>query len=88
MSRKDEIKRKLDEGYTAVLVFEDHQYYLGISYSQFVRYVNKFIRGKRTVSKAKKITGEKETHGAAETKPREGAINFWKPWDIHSEDFF
>ena len=46
LARKEEIKTKIDAGYTMITVYEEHQNQLGISYGQFVNYVNKFIKNK------------------------------------------
>lgn len=46
LARKEEIKTKIEAGYTMVAVYEEHQKQLGISYGQFVNYINKFIRRK------------------------------------------
>lgn len=46
LARKEGIKTKIEAGYTMIAVYEEHQKELGISYGQFVNYVNKFIRNK------------------------------------------
>ena len=47
LARKDEIKARIEAGYTMVAVYEEHQKELGISYGQFVNYVNKYIKDKQ-----------------------------------------
>lgn len=39
-------KEKIAAGHTMISVYEDNQQKLGVSYQQFVSYVNKFIRKK------------------------------------------
>ena len=47
LARKDEIRAKIEAGHTMISVYEEYQKkQLGISYGQFVNYVNKFIRNK------------------------------------------
>lgn len=49
LARVDAIRKAISEGYTLTVVYNDHQKHLGISYSQFARYVSKFIsQDKRT----------------------------------------
>lgn len=56
LARKDRIKKMVDEGYPWTVIYEEYKKELNISYGQFTRYVNKYIRSK--------------PHGAEE-KPRE-----------------
>jgi hypothetical protein len=49
---------KINAGHTMRMVYEDHQDELGISYSQFVNYVNRYIR---------KIPNETKPNQAKET---------------------
>ena len=46
LARKDAIKERIDAGRTVMSVYREYQKQVEISYSQFDRYVNKFIRGK------------------------------------------
>lgn len=46
LARKEDIKKRLEAGYTMVTLYDEYQKDLGISYGQFVNYVNKFIRKK------------------------------------------
>ena len=46
LARKDAIKERIDAGRTVMSVYREYQKQVGISYSQFDRYVNKFIRSK------------------------------------------
>lgn len=49
LARIEAIGKAISEGYTLTVVYNDHQKHLGISYSQFARYVSKFIsQDKRT----------------------------------------
>ena len=40
---RDGIRQCLDAGYSLILTYEEHEERLGMSYSQFVRYVSRFI---------------------------------------------
>ena len=46
LARKDEIKERIDSGRTSMSVYREYQKQVDISYSQFARYVAKFIRSK------------------------------------------
>ena len=54
LARKEEIKTKIEAGYTMVSVYEEYEKQLGISYGQFVNYINKFIRSKPDESQGTK----------------------------------
>ncbi len=43
LARIEAIRKAISEGYTLTAVYSDHATHLGISYSQFARYVSKFI---------------------------------------------
>lgn len=43
LARKDEFKRLLDAGHPQRSIYDDHAAELGISYSQFNRYVGKYL---------------------------------------------
>lgn len=43
LARIEAIRKAISEGYTLTAVYSDHEKHLGISYSQFARYVSKFI---------------------------------------------
>ena len=43
LARIEAIRQAIGEGYTLTAVYSDHEKHLGISYSQFARYVSKFI---------------------------------------------
>jgi hypothetical protein len=47
LARVGAIKEMIDEGHTMAAVYEKYSSQLEISYSQFVNYVNKFIRKKQ-----------------------------------------
>ena|SRR6478735_8544913 len=61
LARKDEIKEMIDAGHPTSNVYRKHGEKLNISYGQFARYVNKFIRSKPT----------NETHGEKTNVPTE-----------------
>lgn len=46
LARVEVFKEKISAGHTMAAVYEDHQKELGISYSQFANYVNRYIRNK------------------------------------------
>ncbi|MDQ3018582.1 MAG: TraK family protein [bacterium] len=51
LARKDAIKERIETGRTVMSVYREVGPLLGISYSQFDRYVNKFIKEKPTENK-------------------------------------
>ncbi len=55
LARKEEIKELLDAGHTIITVYEKYQKRFGISYGQFVNYVNKFIKEKPTEKKLEEV---------------------------------
>lgn len=44
LARKAAIEKMIGEGYPLIFIYEKHSRELNISYSQFARYVRKFIR--------------------------------------------
>lgn len=52
LARVGAIEEKINAGYTMAAIYENYRQQLGISYSQFVNYVNKFIRNKQEPRKA------------------------------------
>jgi hypothetical protein len=46
LARKDAIKAKIEAGRTSMSVYREYQKEVDISYSQFARYIAKFIRSK------------------------------------------
>ncbi len=54
LARQDAIKERFNAGYTMAAIYEDYQKELGIGYSQFVNYVNKYIRSKAGVEPAER----------------------------------
>jgi hypothetical protein len=73
LARKDAIKEKIESGRTSMSVYREYQKQIDISYSQFARYVNKFIKS-RPINE---IQGEK-TNVPTEpiNKPRERTTGF------------
>lgn len=55
LARVGAIKEKIDAGHTMASIYEEYQQQLGIGYKQFVNYINKFIRDKRTNHKEKEV---------------------------------
>lgn len=64
LARKDAIKERIDAGRTVMSVYREYQKQVDISYSQFDRYVNKFIRsapdGKPATEAPNIKTGDKK----------------------------
>ena len=71
LARVGPIKERIDAGYTMASIYEDYQRDLGIGYKQFVNYVNKFIRDKRTTEKEKEKPEQNAQAETAKAKPRE-----------------
>lgn len=70
LSRIQEIKEMIDAGHPTKNVYRKHGERLNISYGQFARYVNKFIRSKPSnESKGEKPESTSST-GGKEVKPR------------------
>lgn len=63
LARVGAIKEMIDEGHTMAAVYEKYSSQLEISYSQFVNYVNKFIRKKQEP----KQTESSESHARTTT---------------------
>jgi len=63
LARVGAIKEMIDEGHTMAAVYEKYSSQLEISYSQFVNYVNKFIRKKQEP----KQTESRESHARTNT---------------------
>jgi len=61
LARKDSIQKMMREGYPALVIHEKYKDELGISYSQFLRYVKTyFVSGKDEERKAIPAQDEKE----------------------------
>ncbi len=54
LARVEIFKQKIEAGHTMQEVYDEYQKDLGISYSQFAFYVNKFIRNKPDENKGEK----------------------------------
>lgn len=54
LARKDGIRQMIDAGYPLFAIFKEHEKEMNISYSQFTRYVTKFIRSNPTEDKSAK----------------------------------
>lgn len=48
LARKEDVKREVETGRTVMSIYREFGPKMGIGYSQFDRYVNKFIRSKPT----------------------------------------
>mgnify|MGYP001056067721 FL=1 len=75
LARKEEIKVKIEAGYTMISIYEGYQNQLGISYGQFVNYVNKFIR-RKTQDEAKPEPAGEKPEIKNEIKPKKEAFTF------------
>lgn len=76
LARKDRIQKMIEEGYPLTRIYERHKADLNISYGQFTRYINQYVRSKPHDSEGK------------ESKPRE-QINTEQPIEepvIHDEE--
>lgn len=47
LARKEEIHKMIDEGYPFISIYEKYENKLSIGYSQFMKYVRKFILGSK-----------------------------------------
>lgn len=54
LARQEEIRKEIEKGRTVMSVYREFGAKVGISYSQFDRYVNKIIRGKPHGNEGKK----------------------------------
>lgn len=50
LARLDEFRKLVDAGWPITIIYEDHGTSTGLSYSQFVRYVGKYLRTPSTRS--------------------------------------
>ena len=46
LARIEDIRKMIDAGYTLLVIYEKYEKHLKISYSQFARYVTRYIRSK------------------------------------------
>lgn len=46
LARIDGIKKMIDAGHPLLFIYKEHEKHLSISYSQFVKYVHKYLRSK------------------------------------------
>lgn len=60
LARLDTFKELLDAGHQQRKVFEEYESELGMSYSQFNRYVNKYIKGEPADGHQKEGPGHKQ----------------------------
>jgi hypothetical protein len=93
LARIGAIREKLLAGHTLASVYDDHQKELGVSYSQFTRYVDKFIRNdKRDEQRLSEIRNEsqdatitkKSNEGAPKEKPA-GKSNRLRGFDYNPD---
>lgn len=70
LARVEIFTEKINAGHTMATVYEEHQKELGISYSQFVNYVNRFIR-KAQEGKKEELSKVREN---SKPKAKEGFI--------------
>lgn len=67
LARIEIFREKITAGHTMQMVYEEHQDQLGIGYSQFVNYINRYIR-KKAVNETKPAQA-KETPAPGSEKP-------------------
>lgn len=58
LARAPDIKKRIDEGYTVKTIYQEYKAQLNISYSQFTRYVSRYIES--DTLKEKKIVSAKK----------------------------
>lgn len=68
LARLEEIKQGIEAGRTVMSVYREFGKKVGIGYSQFDRYVNKFIRSKP----AEKQVEKQAAPGSNKSKPKDG----------------
>lgn len=61
LARQEGIKKMVEAGHPLLTVYQEYEKDLSISYSQFVKYIHKYIRRKSDGNEGKKITPAKET---------------------------
>lgn len=69
LARKDAIKEKIDSGRTSMSVYREYQKQIDISYSQFSRYVAKYINPKPVVVKETKLETPETDSGRTYGQP-------------------
>jgi|SRR5687768_6554806 len=82
LARKEEIKARIEAGYTMITVYEEHQKQLGISYGQFVNYVNRYIKKK---GNEPAVEAPKKDESAVEGKKKGSTLDSLKA-QINQED--
>lgn len=75
LARIGVFKIKIDAGHTLKSVYEDHQEDLGISYSQFVYYVNKFIRGNKAEKQKNEIQEKRKEKSSGKSLVTRAPVN-------------
>jgi hypothetical protein len=78
LARKNDIKERIDSGRTSMSVYREYQKQIDISYSQFARYVVKFIRSKPDENQGKQSAAQDAGSGdkGATSKPEYGPPKF------------
>lgn len=60
LARLDATKKMIEEGHPLLSIYQEYEKDFGFSYSQFVKYVHKFIRSKPDSDKDHPVTKEAE----------------------------
>jgi|SRR5687768_3060657 len=84
LARRDVFREKIEAGHTMATVYEEYEKQLGISYSQFVHYVNRYIRSKPDGDKpgieaTNKEPVKKPEYGQPKFKRTENRDDLFKP---------
>ena len=61
LARQEEIKKMYEAGHPLLSIYQQYEKDMSISYSQFVKYVHKFIRSKPNGNEGKKSIPAPET---------------------------
>lgn len=70
LARLEEIKKKEKAGYPLLTLYREYQQELSFSYSQFVKYVHKYIRGNNDNSTGSNKGTDKGREDASRKKPQ------------------
>lgn len=75
LARLDEIKKMIEAGHPLLIVYQKHESDLSISYSQFVKYVNKFIRGNKAEKQKNEIQEKRKEKSSGKSLVTRAPVN-------------
>lgn len=87
LARLDAIKKMIEEGHPLLSIYQEYEKDFGFSYSQFVKYVHKFIRSKQnastelTIRETEKVTNKEPKHARTRTPDEPAFISSPTPRD-------